>query len=328
MVKIYQKKNNFEFHLENIKWLKEDSNKLLKIKGFPKKNYYYSRRDKSGWWMATKQVIIRKYIGAYLNILEKQSDIDLYFIDLMSSWGMNKVTKRNGSHKFIFPGTSISAALKSQSKSKGFTEFYFNDADPKKREILKKRLDAINSSDHQKQIYNINTEEKEIDSNEWVLSVMREIEAKSNFKNYLMVIDNQGLNIHFDTIKKIREINEYGDLIINFQDFGIGRQIHNKPLIRDFFGKELPTTTKRKDLCLIYTDQLEEIGFGRIEKIPIETSNSYYYTLLFCCRKKVSSWLRMIEKYRDDRFKSWTDLEVKRMWEIVTKRIKPLSEFP
>jgi len=126
MVNYFQKKTNFEFHLDNIKRLKEDSDRILKIKDFPKENsnHYYSRKDKSGWWMATKQIIIRKYISTYLNILKKQADIDLFFIDLMSSWGMNKVTKKDGIHEFIFPGTSISAALISDRKTKGFSEFF------------------------------------------------------------------------------------------------------------------------------------------------------------------------------------------------------------
>jgi len=33
-----------------------------------------------------------------------------------------------------------------------------------------------------------------------------------------MVIDNEGMDIELDTIKKIREIDSYGDIIITFQN--------------------------------------------------------------------------------------------------------------
>ncbi|MHA1147752.1 MAG: three-Cys-motif partner protein TcmP [Promethearchaeota archaeon] len=327
-VKKGRKIHNFDFHLENIRQLKEDSSFLLKIEDFPKKDhrYYYVRKDQSGWWMVTKQIIIRKYIGAYLNILGSQEDIDLYFIDLMSSWGMNKVTKQEGKHRFIFPGTALSAAIISSNRNKGFKEFYVNDWDSEVRKVLNKRFEKLNNILKYPLIYNIDTSNEKIDSNDWVLSVIKEIKDKHPYKkNYLMVIDNEGMDIHYNTIKKVKETFDFGDIIINFQDVMIARQIHNQDIIKRFFGKNLNSDTKQIELCDIYQDQLRKIGFGRIEPIKIETTGGYYYTLLFCCRKNSSaSWLKMIEKYRDDRFKSWNDKNVKHFWDIVSKIIKPL----
>ena len=142
--RIGKKISNFDFHLGNIKLLKEDSDYLLKIEEFPKtnKDHFYIRPDKSGWWMVTKQIIIRKYIGAYLNILGRQKDIDIYFLDLLSSWGMNRVTKQSEKHRFMFPGTAISAGLISSKKERGFNEIFMNDYDPLKRKVLDARFNA------------------------------------------------------------------------------------------------------------------------------------------------------------------------------------------
>ncbi|MHA1150718.1 MAG: three-Cys-motif partner protein TcmP [Promethearchaeota archaeon] len=317
------RKSNFDFHLNNIKELKRENDHLMTLEGFPKKNpeYYYSREDESGWWMATKQIIIRKYIGAYLNILSRDKKRDLFFIDLMSSWGMNRVTKSEGKHRFSFPGTSINALLKSNRARKGFNELYINDYNPSCRKVLKKRLDIINIDSKKKSGTKIDTSNDQIDSNSWVISLMEEIDDISKYKNYLMVVDNEGMNIDFETIKKIREISEFGDLIINFQDVSIGRHISKNPKnIEKFFGKKISTDTKRLELCDIYQDQLRSIGFGHIEPIKIATSTMFFYTLLFCCRKPNSAWLNMIQKYRDERFKNWTDKDVQTMWNIVTKK--------
>ncbi len=322
-----KKISDFDFHLRNIKFLKEDSDYLLKIEEFPKKDkdHFYIRPDKSGWWMVTKQIIIRKYIEAYLNILGGQKDIDIYFLDILSSWGMNRVTKQSKKHRFTFPGTAISAGLISSKKERGFNEIFMNDYDPIKRKVLDARFNAINNTLENKLNFNIDTSENKIDSNEWVLKIMQEITEKPNYKkNYLMVIDNEGMNISYETLKKVRELSQYGDFIINFQDVMIARQINNINLIKSFFGRELSTDTKQVELCEIYQEQLKKIGFGRIESIKIETTGGYYYTLLFCCRKTSSYWLRMIEKYRDDRFRLWTDSKVKQFWDIVSGYTRPL----
>ena len=114
-------------------------------------------------------------------------------------------------------------------------------------------------------------------------------------------------------------------MIINFQDVAIGRHISKNPdRIEEFFGTKIPMDTKRVELCQIYQDQLKGIGFGHIEPIKIATSTMFFYTLLFCCRKTNSAWLNMIQKYRDERFRNWTDKDVQMMWDIVTKRQETL----
>ena len=175
----------------------------------------------------------------------------------------------------------------------------------------------------------IDANSKKIDSNQWVIQILNEIKANDKYFNYLMIIDNERLNIKYETIKKIREIHNYGDIIITFQDAGIKRNLKPNPQkVKEFFGIEIPPSTKKEDLCNIYINQLNKIGLKNVEKLNITSESGFYYTLLFCCRSDVEAkWLKMIEYYRDDRFKNWTDSDVKKMWDVAKGKIKSLDQF-
>lgn len=319
-----RKKSNFAFHLENIKYLDQDWRFLRTIPKFPSGKHYYEREDKSGWWMAIKQVAIRSYIGIYLSILGKKPGMKLFFIDLMSSFGLNCVTKNQGRDRFIFPGTSLNAALISNREEKGFDGYYINDSNFLQREVLNKRLHALSEHFDRPLDINISLENKKIDSNQWVIETLKQLKKKEKYYNYLMIIDNEGMNISYNTLRKIRELHEYGDIVITFQDAGIARNIHNTQRIGEFFGNDISVKTKRSELCDIYIEQLRKIGLGNIEKMKVASANQFYYTLLFCCRDNVSGdWLRLIKFYNEERFKNFTDKDLKRMWDI--KRGKQLS---
>ena len=92
------KKTKFQYHLENIEKLDNEWLFLTKIPNFPIEDLkcFYSREDNSGWWMAIKQTALRGYINAYLSILGKKKGLKLFFVDPLSSYGLVRVTKRNG----------------------------------------------------------------------------------------------------------------------------------------------------------------------------------------------------------------------------------------
>lgn len=319
-------KTDFQFHLINIKNICEDYKLIHEINEFPlEKDSFYSRRDNSGWWMVTKQIVFRHYIKEYLDILGKRK-MKLFFVDPLSNSGMNKITKVNARDQFIFPGSSINAALISQKNSYNFSEIYSNDYKSENRNLLLHRLESmkINFSPFPK--INIDNSNDKIDSNEWLIQIFMEINNKEKFWNYLLIIDNEGMDITFETIKKIRTIHDYGDLIITFQDAGIKRNLGLAPeKIEKFFGKKIPKSTKKENLIEIYKNQLYKIGIGKIEELKIYSETGFYYTLLFCCRKQVSgAWLEMIRYYRNKRFQYWNDKDVKNIWDVVTGRINPL----
>ena len=326
--------SNFDFHLMDIKSLLEDTTVLRNIPNFSLTNNdnFYKREDKKGWWMATKQIVIRRYIEEYLTILgkDKWDYINLYFIDLLSSFGMNKVTKSRGDDEFMFPGSSVSAALISSRRTRGFKKIYANDFKCKERTILNNRLNALIKNKEYKNLdIEMELNSEEIDSNTWSLQVLNQIKNSDRTFNYLMIIDNEGMNINYDTLKKIRDMHNFGDIIINFQDTGIVRNLKNAPLkVKEFFGKEIPISTKKEELCDIYVEQLKKIGLKNIEKLRIASDSGFYYTLLFCCRSDSDArWLKMIKYYRNERFKNWTDSDVKKMWDVAMGKFKPLHKF-
>ncbi len=329
----FSSQSNFDFHLMNIKSLLDDTTVIKSIPNFSLTNTdeFYTREDRKGWWMATKQIVIRQYIEEYLTILgkEKWDFINLYFIDLLSSFGMNKVTKNKGNDEFMFPGSSVSAALISSRKTRGFKKIYANDFKCFERTVLKDRLNALKNYKYTNLDIEMELNSKEIDSNIWSLKVLNQIKKSDRTFNYLMIIDNEGMNINYDTLKKIRDIHNFGDIIINFQDTGIVRNLKNAPLkVKAFFGREIPITTKKEELCDIYKEQLKKIGLKNIEKLRIASDSGFYYTLLFCCRSDSDArWLKMIKYYRDKRFKNWTDSDVKKMWDVAMGKFKPIHKF-
>ena len=328
-------KNDFEFHLENIKKLVDATNYLLTVPNFPINNpdHFYQRVDKAGWWMVTKQIVFRHYIDEYLTILGKRSYINLFFIDLLSSFGMNKVSKEEGKDQFIFPGTSLNAALISNQKKGGFKGIYANDLKSNERNVLNERLKLLNENIKNKYELDINVSKEKIDSNKWVIetfeNLKKNLKKKKEIFNYLMIIDNQGLDIEYDTIKNIREIHNFGDIIITLQVAGIKRNLKQNPeIVKKFFGISVPADTKKDKLSNLYKKQLQKLDFGRIEELNVTTQIGFYYTLLFCCRKGVSGdWLEMIKYYRNKRFRSWTDADVKKMWDVAVGKSKTMDPY-
>ncbi|MHA1726196.1 MAG: hypothetical protein ACTSXH_15390 [Promethearchaeota archaeon] len=323
-----RKKSTYDFHLNNIRELKNDSDFLLKeIPNF-NKEAFYTKKDKKGWWMVTKQILIRKYIGLYLNVFgTKKNRKDLIFIDILSSNGMNKVTKSNREDIFIFPGCSISAALISQRKNFDFIKFYCNDRKPENRKVLASRFKALNDSNKLKRKinYEIDLSNKRIDSNDWIMDIIDEINDKYGFKHCLIIIDNEGMDILFDVIKKIRNELKYADLIINLQSQSIARSIDTSKAER-FFCRKPDEDLKREEILPFYKKCLEEIGY-KSQEIKVSGHNFFYY-LLFCHREEVSGkWMRMIKDYREERFRNWHDENVKQFWDIVAKKTKTMENF-
>ena len=214
-------------------------------------------------------------------------------------------------------------------KKVGFKGIYSNDINPNERNVLNERLKSLKEAIENKYELDIIANNEKIDSNKWVIETLENINQKNKNFNYLMIIDNQGLNIEYNTIRKIREIHNYGDIVITLQVAGIKRNLKQNPdKVKKFFGIKVPIETKKDELSELYIKQLQMLDFGRIEELNITTQKGFYYTLLFCCRKGVSGdWLEMIKYYRDKRFRSWTDADVKKMWDVAVGKSKTLDPY-
>ena len=155
---------------------------------------------------------------------------------------------------------------------------------------------------------------------------MREI--KNDYCNYLMIIDNEGMNVELDTIIKIKEMKKFGDIIITFQN-NVARTIAQSPERSElFFGREIKQEEIRKDNLLdIYLKQLSDIGF-KLETIKIESGMGFFYTLIFCCREDVSGkWFRRYKGYAEKEFKNFTGERVKSFWDRATGKVKGLDSY-
>ena len=317
-----------KYHINNLKYLIEDGRRLLKMPNFPKGGFY-ERDDGVGWWMLTKQFAIKSYVHHYLKILQRRKYIDTCFIDPLSSFGMIRLTKRGGRDNLIIPATSLNAALVSLEKDKGFSAFYINDKNPEARRIISKRFEALNTVNNNNLNINIEPhEEGKVDSNEWIINVLHNIKKIFKRPNYLIVIDNQGMDIGYETIKKIKDLHEWGDVIITFHDSAFSRALHNEKKNIWFYGTEISKDTTQPDRRKIYIEQLKSIGFGRIEQLFIRSSGNFFYTLLFCCRKEISAdWLNIVKYFRTKRYKYCTDLFHKQNYDILKGKATTMDEF-
>ena len=323
-----KKPSDQEYHVNNLRYQMKEGRKLITIPDFPKEGFY-DRDDGVGWWMLTKQFAIKSYVHHYLKILQRRKYIDTCFIDPLSSFGMIRLTKRGGKDDLVIPGTSLNAALVSLEKEKGFSAFYINDKNPEARRIISKRFEALNYVNNNNLNVNIEPfEEGKVDSNKWIINVLHDIIEKFKRPNYLMILDNQGMDIGYETIKEIKNLHEWGDIIITFHDSAFSRALHSEKKNNWFYGVDIKKDTTIPERRKIYIKQLKSIGFGRIEELFIKSYGNFFYTLLFCCRKEISAgWLNIIKYYRSKRYKYCTDQFHKQNYDYLNRRTTIMDEF-
>ncbi len=321
------KSSNQEYHVKMVRDLIQDGIFLQNIPNF-NSDFYYQRENGKGWWMPMKQLVIRSYIRQYLKILGPREYIKLNFIDPLASYGMNKLTKENFKDTFIFPGTALNAALISLRSERGFDKFYLNDRDSNVRQVILNRFNALSKFSKNAINFDIEPFEKsKVDSNKWLIDVLNQIN-EDRVSNYLIVIDNQGMDIGYETLKKIRNINQFGDVIITFHDTVFSRALNFSEKNKFFFGTNVDRESTIKERRDLYISQLRKIGFGRIEPIHVRSESSFFYTLLFCCRDNVSGdWLRMIKYFREERYKNCTDKYLKNIYDVAARKIKSIDEW-
>jgi len=331
-----KKQSNFDFHLTWLKDLKNISSKIKSIIGDCPEGSCYDRDPGRGWWMAIKEIVIMRYMILYLKIIRKRLPrCRICFIDLLSSSGMIKLSDNHG-HTFNFAGSSMLAAgISLMGENMGFDKIYSNDGDPEKRRYLKLWLEKIRSKviDNGNSPYEIMVDESNevINSNDFIDRIIEDMKEYGNQTHYLALIDNEGMDIPFETISKLRSWEgqyckgEYGDIIINYPNYSIQRH-RDSSKVEPFFGRKMAEVPSRKWMGS-YFNQLKSIGMENIETLQVKAGDiGFYYTMLFCVRRINSNapWLGLIEKYRDDRFKDFDGRNVKLMWDVVNKRQKTL----
>lgn len=342
---MFKKKSNFDYHQENL-YLLEEKGKIISEfeEGKNWKKYGENKNDNQGWWMVIKVVAVSKYWGAHLKIhkSKKSPDKKVFLVDLLSGPGLCEVTKNNKKEKLIFPGITLLAASRNQNTRYYFDKIYANDLDFENRIILNKRLRNLNQSKiiSGKIDYYIPLvdQKHESDSNLIIEDILEDIKKEGKgFFACLFVIDNQALNIKWETIEKIIKFHTYFDLIINFPNTIFNRIWGNRKYegarkkIESFMGMSINEINSNDEAMELYIKKLKEAGKEIVEKFEVRaggTAGGFHYTLLFAVRKTASdsSWMRIINNLRR-RYSNMTGEDIKLFFDIISNKQKSLITF-
>lgn len=157
--------------------------------------------------------------------------------------------------------------------------------DSEKVKTLEDRLEIIKS----KLSSNLNYTGFPGDCNKAVDKIIKRIKSSTNTHpkfHALGFLDNEGLNISWETIKKLLDLR-YCDLIINFPTSNVKRAFgqpdnYNKGKLNDFFGCEIKKVVSSPDeLLSFYVNKITSAKKDCcVTQIKINTGITYHYHLL------------------------------------------------
>jgi len=291
--------------LDNYSWLNTQLPKLIK-NATDLINICPEERKVHGW-TALKLIALLYYVGVYTSIIPKYFD-KMYYLDLFSGCGINRVRKRND----ILMGSPIIAGWFAR---KPFDKMFLIESKRNLRSCLRTRLNFLKSQLNIQEFEVIEAET--VDCNQNIDDIIPVLDKN----HYLAFIDPEGMQVNWATMLKLLRLN--GDLIIRFPIAEIrrvwraaakekweDRSANNiKALIR-FFGKSITNDVIRKlrdiDLLTKYMDQLRQNGREIVKNITIKGDNDYHYDLIYAVRATPggSPWMEAVDnlKRRIERF--------------------------
>jgi len=175
-----------------------------------------------------------------------------------------------------------------------FNRMYFVEKDEEKAYALRRRLTYVEENLPDEVVcdnYRIVTENVNQVMDEIIEEIAEETLYQSERVNTLSFVDNQGMDVHFSTIKTLTRI--YGDLLINFPTTAVrrtaGAEYDTK--LNKFYGDDgwrAAVNTDQIDddaLRSIYMSNLAEQGRPEQEFIPVQSGGSYFYDMIYCTRE-------------------------------------------
>lgn len=258
-------------------------------------------------WSGLKLILHSAAVNMYTKVLNNQSYFnDLYYIDALAGSGVS--TYDDGQSCFL--GSPIIACKAAQQP---FKKMYFIEKNEKKAKALKIRLSYVFSAENNIQPPN----DWEViigDANEKMADVTGEIrklgrQADGGY-NYYCFIDNQSLDIKWNTIEELTT-ELYGDLLINLPIANsIGRNATKDPVPSDlnsFYCKDLsyldvPDSNIRKFMKSVYMDCLSDHGRPIQEITNIDANvGSFEYDLVYATRdiEGGNDYMKVIEYVGD-----------------------------
>lgn len=238
-------------------------------------------------WSALKLILHSAAVNMYTTVLHSNNYFDdLYYIDALAGSGVSTFDDSNT----CFLGSPVIAAKTAQEP---FKRMYLIEDNDDKADALEARMEYIFSTHSDAQ----EPEDWNVirgDANEEIPKIVDDIYTVSNSGfNYYCFIDNQELNIKWDTIEELTP-TPWGDLLINLPiASAIGRNATMNPVpeeLNDFYcvdlnDEDLPDSNVRPVMKGLYEDCLARNG-RPIQRVTNVDANvgSYEYDLIYATR--------------------------------------------
>jgi three-Cys-motif partner protein len=237
-------------------------------------------------WSALKLILLSSTTYMYTTVI---SDVDyyddFYYIDALAGSGASEY----GDDR-CFLGSPLVAAKAAKAP---FTKMYFVEQEKEYAEALRARLDYVFSDPNNEFTEPHDWEVIEGDANKEIPNIVSEINKRSSVEkgfNYLSFIDNQGMDVHWGSIRELTD-SLHGDLLINLPIAqAIGRNVPSDKA-NEFYGEilleeDLPRDDLRRFLRERYQENLRQ------QNRPIQVCTrvntdigSFCYDLLYATRQ-------------------------------------------
>lgn len=307
-----------------IEGLKEDSEEFYSLAP--------ERTNDFDTWSALKLILHSATVNMYTTVFRKNHYYDLYYIDALAGSGVST----HDDQERCFLGSPLIAA---KSATVPFEKMYFVEANEELADALETRLEyAFQEKGH------IYTEPKQWevlprDANDAVPDIVsgmwRNLQKQDNGLNYLCFIDNQGMDVEWETIESLAP-KPYGDLLINLPTSNaIGRNVDRNPsTVGNFYGLDLsginvPNGNMREFMRDLYLDQLSEVNRSVQVNTRVEADvGSFYYDMIYATREiEEGNGYEKTIKYVRDFIEEVHSGDVDRILEILEGQQKSLNSY-
>lgn len=237
------------------------------------------------FWAPLKLVCFASYThNCYIKIIKNHTE-NFYFIDLLSSSGITRVSKCKDcnlegkacsecKYRNRIKAYMAGSPLLASTAITPFKKMYFVDTQPKKLDVLGKRLKILEGKGMCKSPYAL----IQGDCNEVIDAVLAEI--KTGKYNFLVFVDNQGLDAEWKTIEKLLDC--HCDIIINFPTSSINRDLHTNAA-KAFLGCQDISELGSSEPIDYYLNKIRRTRTA--EAIRINTGIAFHYHLVLVTKQ-------------------------------------------
>lgn len=231
-----------------------------------------------------------------------------YYLEIFSLAMKNKFTQRNFLDLFAGPGLCYDrdsqeffdgSSLVAVKLDQPFNNYLFVDKDKSTSSILSKRCKSVRHNAAR------NVKMLNYDSNRQIDEILTNVKTHNSIS--VALADPNGLDIHFDTVRKLSSLRHM-DVIINFSVSDLKRNFplyrHSNPKADLFFGtKNWPDN--ELEWVPFYKERLSRLGYVGIEgkdegSVSIDAPNgAKIYFLIFASKHRLGLdfWREAKKKY-------------------------------